>query len=59
MSHHAISHMIVSALIHGVIYAAVWHVMRSLPLTDDIVIAVAAIGVGWLFSARRQPRPWQ
>ncbi len=59
MSHYAISHMIVSALIHAVIYSAVWHIMRSLPVSDDIVIVVAVIGVVWMFSGRRQPRRWQ
>ena len=45
------SHIIVSSLIHGLIYSAIWKVMRGLPA--PVVIAVAVVGVGAIFIASR------
>lgn len=41
--HYAIGHMIVSSLIHAVIYGVVWRVMRHFTLPEDICMAVILV----------------
>lgn len=42
------SHMIVSSIIHGVIYDVVWKAMRGLGLPASIAVAVTVVAVVWL-----------
>lgn len=53
MTHFHVGHLIVSAIVKGVIYATIWHAMRGLPLAADIAIAVAVIAVVYLLAGRR------
>ena len=45
-----IAHMVVSALVHGLVYGAIFKAFRHMPLAE--VIGVAALGIGaiWLLS---------
>jgi hypothetical protein len=43
MSQFAMGDMIVTALVHAVIYFTVWSIMHGLPIGDDIVIAGAVL----------------
>lgn len=49
--------MVVSSIVHGVIYDVIWKAMRGLGLGGSIVAAVAVLLVvsliGWLFQAIR------
>lgn len=41
--HFGVAHMILSALIHAVIYGVIWRIMRHLSLPEDIALAVVVI----------------
>ncbi len=43
--------MIVSSLIHGLVYGAIFKAMRHMPLSEAILVAVVGIGVIWLLSS--------
>ena len=45
-----LGHTIVSAVIHGLIYGAIFHVMRGMGISEIILITVAGVavvGCGW------------
>ena len=50
---HGITHMIVSAIVHGLIYGAIFKTFRALPLWIDLLIAVVGVGGLWLAFRRR------
>lgn len=43
MAHYGIVHMIVSAIIHGLIYSVIWKIMRSLTIPEAIALAVIVL----------------
>ncbi len=53
---HGITHMIVSALVHGLVYGAIFKTFRALPLGIDLLIAGVGVGGIWLaaFAFRRR-----
>lgn len=55
------THMIVSALIHGVIFDLVWRVLDRLPLSEAIAAGAIAIGGIWLLRImfRKPRRRWR
>lgn len=52
MGHSWLLHLIVGAIVKGVIYSAAWHIMRGLPILDDIIIVAVVVTGGWLFFGR-------
>jgi len=56
-AHHAhglnIENMIVSSIIHGLTYEAIYKVFHNIPPAMASVIAVAVIGMLWLFFRRK------
>ena len=60
--HHAyearwLGHTIVSSLIHGLIYGAIFHLMRGMSLGEVLLVAVLGValvaGVWWWWSSSR------
>jgi hypothetical protein len=51
--HFGIGHMIVSSLVHGLIYGVIFKLFRGLPLSVDIGIAVLGIAAVWFFNRGR------
>lgn len=43
MAHYGIAHMIVSAIVHGLIYSVIWKIMRTLTIPEAIALAVIAL----------------
>ena len=50
MHHLDIAHMIVSSLIHGLIYAFIFKALHNLSLASAAIVAAAGIGLIWLVS---------
>lgn len=52
-----LGHSIVSAVIHGLIYGAIFHMMRGMSAGEALLVAIlgiAVVGGGWwLWSCRR------
>ncbi len=46
-----ISHMILSAVIHGLVYSLIFKLFRGLPLGAVAIITVAGVGGIWLLSS--------
>lgn len=46
--HLDITHMIVSSVIHGLIYAIIFKAFHSLSLASAAIVAAAGIGMIWL-----------
>lgn len=42
------SHMVVSALVHGVIYRVIWQAMRGLGLPASVAVAITVVAAAWL-----------
>jgi hypothetical protein len=42
-------HMIESAIVHGLIYRALWQIMRHMGLPGCIAFAIAGIAGVWLY----------
>jgi hypothetical protein len=58
MTHYGIGHMIVSALVKGVIYSVIWKIMRTLTIPEALALAggvllVCAVAVPLVNRARR------
>ena len=51
--HAAIGKMIVSAIIHAVIYGAVWRIFRQLTTPEIVILTIGVVGILWLASRRR------
>lgn len=53
---HWLAHTIISSLIHGLIYGAIFHLMRGMGIGEVLLIAVfgiVLIGGGWWLWNRR------
>ena len=50
MHHLNIAHMILSSLVHGLIYATIFKAFRIMSLGEAIAVATAGIGTIWLAS---------
>ncbi len=53
-----IGHMLVSSVIHALIYSVIFRLMRGLTLPEAVVIAVVIIGAIWLWGRSRDRRGW-
>ena len=53
-----IAHRAVSALIHAVIYGAVFRLMRQMTTGEAIVLAVVVVGGLFMWSRSRDKRGW-
>lgn len=42
------SHMIVSSIVHGVIYDVIWKAMRGLGLPASVAVAATVVVAAWL-----------
>ena len=64
LGHHAygggswIAHMVVSSIIHGLIYGAIFRVMRHLSLGEILLIAAIVIGLFYGWNRNRGYRRW-
>ena len=61
--HHGMAHgsgwitqMIISSVIHGLIYSVIFRALRHLSLGE--VVLIAAVVIALIYSARRSPRRW-
>ena len=54
--HHDIVHMIVSSLIHGLVYAAVFKLFHHLSLAGAIIAAAVGVAAVWLAAKLLRPR---
>jgi hypothetical protein len=53
---HWLAHTIVSAIIHGLIYGAIFHLMRDMSLGEVLLVAVLGVALvagGWWLWNRR------
>ena len=56
---HWLAHTIVSAVIHGLIYGAIFHLMRGMSVGEVLLVAgigIALVGAGWWLWNRRGRR---
>jgi hypothetical protein len=53
---HDFSHMLVSMVLHGIVYSAIWRLMRGLTLPEVLGVAVLAILAVWGWSRMRASR---
>ena len=56
MHHLNLAHMIVSSLVHGMIYAAVFKLFHHLNLTGAILAAAVGVAAVWLAAKLLRPR---
>ena len=61
--HHAyggswVAHMVVSSIIHGLIYGAIFRVLRHLSLGEIVLLAVVAIGLIYAWNRNRSYQRW-
>ena len=62
--HHAfgggswIAHMVVSSVIHGLIYSIIFRVLRHMSLGEIVLLAVLVIGGLYLWSRNRSAPRW-
>lgn len=56
--HLAVGHMVVSALIHGLIWSLVFRLLAHLSLPELVVLVVLVVGGIWLWSRNRDMRRW-
>lgn len=50
------THMLTSAIVHGIIYDLIWRTLGRLPLPMAIAVGVVAIGIIWLLRIALHPR---
>ena len=53
-----IAHMLVSSVIHALIYSVIFRVMRDLTLPQAIVLGVVVIAVLFVWGRSRDRRNW-
>ena len=53
-----IAHMLVSSVIHALIYSVIFRVMRDLTLPQAIVLGVVVIAVVFVWGRSRDRRGW-
>ncbi len=46
-----ISHMILSAVIHGLVYSLIFKAFRGLPLSAVAIVVIVGVGGIWLLSS--------
>lgn len=63
-SHHVIGgggwvgHMVVSSIVHGLIYGAIFRLLRHLGLGGTVLLAVLVVGGIYLWDRDRSRRRW-
>lgn len=58
---HWLAHTIVSAIIHGLIYGAIFRLMRGMGIEEVLLVAVAGVAVvggGWWLWSRYRREDW-
>ena len=53
-----ITHMVVSSIIHGLIYGAIFRMLRHLSLGEILLIALVVIGLLYAWNRERSFRRW-
>lgn len=53
-----IGHMLVSSLIHGLIYSVIFRVLRHLSLAEIVLLLVLVVGAVYVWNRDRSPRRW-
>jgi hypothetical protein len=53
-----VGHMIVSSIIHGLIYSVIFRVLRHLSLSEVVLLAVIVIGGIYMWNRNRGYRRW-
>ena len=53
-----IAHMVISSVIHAVIYGFVFRLMGHFTLTQEAVLVVVVLGVAFLWARSRDRRGW-
>jgi len=56
MHHFDIVHMILSSLVHGLIYAAIFKLFHHLSLAGAIIAAAGGVAAVWLVAKLLRPR---
>ena len=53
-----IGHMVVSSIIHGLIYGAIFRILRHLSLGEVVLLALVVIGLLYAWNRERGVRRW-
>ncbi|NPD67422.1 hypothetical protein HN018_07510 [Lichenicola cladoniae] len=53
-----LTHMIISSVVHGLIYGAIFRLLRHLSLTEIVLLVVLVIGGIYLWNQNRYNRRW-
>jgi hypothetical protein len=53
-----ITHMVVSSVVHALIYSVIFRLMSHLTLTQAIVLVVVVVGALYLWGRSRDRRGW-
>ncbi|MGI4799737.1 MAG: hypothetical protein ACRYG8_37990 [Janthinobacterium lividum] len=53
-----VGHMIVSSVIHGLIYSVIFRVLRGMSLSEVVLLAVLVIGGIWWWNRNQGYRRW-
>jgi hypothetical protein len=56
MHHFHIAHMIISSLIHGLVYATIFKLFHRLSLAGAIIAAAVGVAAVWLAAKLLRPR---
>ncbi|OIQ93552.1 hypothetical protein GALL_245120 [mine drainage metagenome] len=56
MHHFDLVHMIVSSLVHGLVYAAIFKLFHHLSLAGALIAAAVGVAVVWLAVALLRPQ---
>lgn len=56
INHYFIGHMIVSSLVHGVIYSFIWKLMHNLTLPEAAFVVVAVLGCVFAYATITKTR---
>ncbi len=53
-----IGHVVVSSIVHGLIYGAIFRILRHLSLGEIVLIALVVIGLLYAWNRERDFRRW-
>lgn len=53
-----LTHMIISSVVHGLIYGAIFRLLRHLSLTEIVLLVVLVIGGIYVWNQNRYNRRW-
>ncbi|MGI4745293.1 MAG: hypothetical protein ACRYGI_06490 [Janthinobacterium lividum] len=53
-----LTHMIVSSVVHGLIYGAIFRLLRHLSLSEIVLLVVLVIGGIYVWNRNRYNRRW-